>query len=84
MEPAQILDHFINDDEEYREVAQLFHTQLSGTLTQEETDKALTDTVRRVKKNSLEEKGRSVKDFQELQEILKEQKALDHLSITLE
>ena len=83
VKPAEILNHFINDDDEYREVAVVFHTRLSGSMTQEETDKAITDTVRRVKNNSLKAKGRQVRDFGELQQILKAQKELDSLHITL-
>ena len=83
MNPAAILSHFINDEEEYREVARMFNASLPGGLSEEEQDKAFTETVRRVKKNSLAQKGRQVQSFDELQKIVRAQKELDGLTLRL-
>ena len=82
--PAGILSHFINDEEEYKEVAALFHTTLQELSTREEKEKALEETVRRVKKHSLNEAGRKVSDMAGLQEIIRKQAQLDQLHISLD
>ncbi len=49
--PAQILNHFIEGEEQYREVAALFHASLSESLNNEEQRRALSETVsKRIKK----------------------------------
>ncbi len=82
LEPAGILSHFINDEEEYREVAALFNTSLPE-LTKEEREKAFSETVKRIKRRSLEEKSRQVSDISALQALVKEQAELDGLHISL-
>jgi DNA primase len=82
--PAGIVNHFINDEEEYKTVAGLFNTRLRGTMTREEQEKAFTETVYRVKKNSLDQKSRSASDMSVLQELIKEQAALNALHITFD
>ncbi len=82
LEPAGILSHFINDEEEYKEVAALFNTSLSE-LTKEEREKAFSETVKRVKRHSLEEKSRNVTEIAALQELIKEQANLNQLHISL-
>lgn len=81
---AGILNHFINDEDEYKEVAVLFNTKLTELPTKEEKEKALTDTVRRVKKNSLDVRSQKVQDMKELQEIVKQQALLGTLHISLD
>ncbi|MCI8506006.1 MAG: DNA primase [Lachnospiraceae bacterium] len=82
LSPAGILNHFINDEDEYKEVAALFNTSLSE-LTKEEREKAFSETVKRVKRHSLEEKLRNVTDISLLQKLMKEQRALNELHISL-
>ncbi len=82
--PAGILNHFINDEEEYRDVAQVFNTELPAGMTKEEREKAFLETVKRVKKNSLDAAGRSATDMATLQRIIKEQAALANLHISLD
>ena len=48
-----------------------------------EKEKALNETVIRIKRNSLEERSRKAADIKELQEIIQEQKKLDFLHISL-
>ncbi len=80
--PARILNSFEND-EEHKEAAALFNTPLSEALSGQEREKALNDTVIKVKKNSLINKANTINDLKELQENIKEQKSLEHLKITL-
>ena len=47
VEPAAILNHFINDEEQYKEVAALFNASLRESLGNEEQRKAFAETVRR-------------------------------------
>lgn len=84
LNPAGILNHFINDDEQYREVAALFHASLKESLSNEEQKKAFSETVLKVKKNSLDWASRQARDINELQQIIKEQAALRSLNISLD
>ncbi len=82
LEPAGILNKFINDEEEYREVAALFNTSLTE-LTKEEREKAFSETVKRVKRHSLEEQTRTTTDLAVLQRLIREQAELGGLHISL-
>lgn len=84
LNPASILNHFINDEEQYKEVASLFHASLQESLNNEEQKKAFSETVFKVKKNSLDEASRNAADIQTLQRIIKEQAALKTLQITID
>ncbi len=81
--PAEILNHFINDENEYREAARVFHTGLAEDMTQEERGRAFQETVVRVKKCSLDAASRKVQDVAQLQEIIKAQDSLKNLHISL-
>ncbi len=82
--PAGILNRFINDEEQYREVAKLFHASLQESLNNEEQRKAFSETVMRVRKNSLDHASRNATDIVELQRIIREQAALKTLQITID
>lgn len=82
--PAAILNHYINDEEQYKEVAALFNASLKESLNNEEQKKAFSETVVKVKKNSLDYASRHAADIQQLQEIIKEQGALKSLHISLD
>ena len=81
--PAQILNHFIEGEEQYREVAALFHATLSESLNNEEQRRAFSETVKKIKKHSLDVKGKTA-DIRELQEIIRQQSELAALNITLD
>lgn len=51
--PAKIMNHF-TDEEEHRKVASLFHTKIKELTTKQEQEKALKETIIRVKNNSIE------------------------------
>ena len=80
--PAEIIDHF-ESEEEHREVSALFNMPLRKEMTCSEREKALNDTVMRIKKNSLENRSRKAADVKELQEIIKEQHLLKSVHIYL-
>lgn len=84
MNPAQILNHFIGGEEQYREVAALFHASLSESLNNEEQKKAFSETVKKIKKNSLEIQSRKATDITQLQKIIKMQSELASLQISLD
>ena len=82
--PGEILNHFINDEEQYKEVAAIFNTKLKEGLTKEERNRAFRETVLRVKKNGLDYASRNVQDLAQLQRIISAQKALKTLNISLD
>ncbi len=78
--PAKIMNHF-TDEEEHREVAGLFHTMIRELSTPAEREKALKETVVRVKSNSIEEAGRNwnVADVEGMQRLMKAKSDLQNL-----
>ena len=80
--PAKIIDHF-ESEEEHRKVSALFNMPLREEMSPAEKEKALNDTVIRIKKNSLENRSRKAADMKELQEIIKEQQLLNSVHIYL-
>lgn len=78
--PARILNHF-TDEEEHREAASLFHTKIRELSTKEEQEKALKETVIRVKNHSIEEAGRTLDptDIRGLQKLMEAKKDLQKL-----
>ena len=82
--PAGILSRFINDEDQYKEVAALFNASLKESLNNEEQKKACAETVMKVRKNSLDTASRNAKDIAQLQEIIKQQAALKQLHISLD
>ena len=84
LNPASILNHFINDEDTYRQVAALFNANLKESLNNEEQKKAFSETIKKIKKNSLDAASRSARDIEELQRIIKEQAAIQNLHISLD
>ncbi|MFR1832678.1 MAG: DNA primase [Lachnospiraceae bacterium] len=84
LNPASILNHFINDEDTYRQVAALFNANLKESLNNEEQKKAFSETIKKIKKNSLDAASRNAKDIEELQRIIKEQAAIQNLHISLD
>ncbi len=80
MNPAQIINYF-SDEEEHKEVAGLFNTRLEELKTQEEREKALKETIVRVKENSYEVHSANLDatDISGLQRLVEAKKALDNL-----
>lgn len=85
--PAAIMNHF-TDEEEHREVAGLFHTRIRELSTVKEQEKALTETIIRVKNHSIEEATRNLDatDIAGLQRLMEAKRKLQspgelHISI---
>lgn len=84
--PAKILNHF-ESKEEQKEAAALFSLELSSEMGSKEKEKALNETVQRIKKNSLDKQSKEAieqNDIQTLQGIIKEQTGLQKLHISLD
>lgn len=80
--PAMIINYF-ESEEEQKEAAGLFHAKLDGDMSVQEKEKALNETIMRVKKNSLDYAGRNATDVETLQRIIREKAKLQNMHITL-
>ena len=78
--PAKVMNHF-TDEEEHREVASLFHTKIQKLDTKAEQEKALKETIIRVKTHSVEDATRNLDptDIMGLQRIMEAKRALQDL-----
>ena len=78
--PAQIMNHF-TDEEEHRRVAELFHTRIRELSTVQEQEKALKETIIRVRQHSLDEAAKNLEptDIAGLQKIMADKRALQDL-----
>ena len=84
IEPARVLNYFIEGDEQYREAAALFNARLDESLSNEEQRKAFSETIKKIKRFSLEERSKKASDIRELQEIIRQKSELNNLQLTLE
>lgn len=80
LNPAKVMNHF-TDEEEHREVASLFHTKIQKLHTKEEEEKALKETIIRVKNNSADHatKMLDATDIMGLQKIMEAKRSLQDL-----
>ncbi len=78
--PAKVMNHF-TDEDEHREVASLFHTKIQDLDTKSEQEKALKETIIRVKNYSVEEATRSLEptDMAGLQRLMEAKRSLQDL-----
>ncbi len=85
--PAKIINHF-TDEEEHREVSSLFHTKIRELTTVKEQEKALKETVLRVKSHSIEEATRNLEPtdmlgLQRLMEVKSKMQDIQKLHISV-
>ena len=80
--PAKIMNQY-TDPEDQNKIAELFNTKLKMEPSPEDNDKALTDIVRRVKEDSIEQQMNSTSDILKWQELIKEKGGLSKLHISL-
>lgn len=85
--PARILDHF-TEEEEHREAASLFHTRIRELTTPEEREKALKETMVRVKAHSIGEAAArldpaDIPGLQRLMEAKRQLQDLEKLHISI-
>lgn len=78
--PAAILSHYMAEGEDYGDIAELFSDGMAESLKESGT-KAFSETVRKIKKNSLDEKLKQAKDIGEMQKIIHEQAELANLCL---
>jgi len=83
LNPASIINKFIDEEENHKVVASLFNAKLQVDLSNEEQIKACEETIIRIKKSYLEYKSQTIKDLSELQEIINEKENLTKLKIKL-
>jgi len=78
--PAKVMNHF-TDEEEHRQVASLFHTRIQKLETKAEEEKALKETIIRVKNYSVEHATKMLDptDIFGLQKIMEAKRALQDL-----
>ena len=80
LNPAKVMNHF-TDEEEHREVASLFHTRIQKLDTKAEQEKALKETIIRVKNHSVEEATKHLEptDISGLQRLMEAKRSLQDL-----
>lgn len=78
--PAKIMNHF-TDEEEHREVAALFHSKIKELTTVSEQEKALKETVIRVKNYSIQMATAKLEptDMKGLQQLMEAKRGLQGL-----
>ncbi len=78
--PARLMNHF-TDEEEHREVAGLFHTKIRELSTKGEQEKALKETLIRVKNHSIEQAARELDaaDLNGMQRLMAAKRELQDL-----
>jgi len=78
--PAQIISLF-DGQEEQREAASLFHAQIKDLSTKADMEKALKETIIRIKRNSIEKRSASLDptDLAGLQQLVADKRSLQEL-----
>ena len=78
------ITYFVRTDDTLNSIANKFNTTIDEQLSADERNKAITETVKRLKRNSLDIQSRSASDLTKLQEIFRSQKELDNLHLDLD
>ena len=80
LNPAKVMNQF-TDEEEHREVASLFHTKIQSLHTKEEQEKALKETIIRVKNYSVDTATKMLEptDIVGLQRLMEAKRSLQDL-----
>lgn len=80
LNPAKIISMF-TDEEQQREIAGLFNARLKEVTTQSDKEKALKETIIRVKKNSMDYRSRHLDpaDMAGLQKLVADKKNVEQL-----
>ena len=80
--PGQIINLF-QEKEEQKLVAAIFNSDIAGIDDKNAREKALTETVVRIKRYHLDELSRRTQDLAGLQKIIRMKSDLQHLHISL-
>lgn len=80
LNPAKIISMF-EDEEEQREIAELFHARIHEIETKSDREKALKETILRVKQNSINYRSANLApaDIQGLQQLVADKRQLEKL-----
>lgn len=81
VKPAQIVSRF-EDEEEQKEIAALFQTNLKQEVTGKDREKAFNDILYKVKKTSIEEHLRTERDPEVFQKLMMDQIGLQKMHIS--
>ncbi|MCR5666853.1 MAG: DNA primase [Eubacterium sp.] len=84
--PADIVSHFQNEEEQ-RQIGELFHTELTAVESKEDRQKALKELVIKIKKGNIDQMstGEQSADMNNLMEIIKKEQELEQLkNITIQ
>ncbi len=86
--PASIVSHFASEEKQ-KEIAALFNARIHPVESRQDKEKALKETILRVKKNSIDNRSRNLDptDMAELQRLIADRKqleALEKLHISIE
>ena len=81
--PSDLINHFIEDEQEYKMISEIFHTNLEDSKDKVQKEKIMTDLVRKVKTDSLRAAGRDASDMNAFLELVKMQEQLRGLRISL-
>ena len=78
--PAKIVSMFENEEEQ-REIAGLFNARIPAATTKEDRDKALKETIVRIKENSINYRSKALAptDMEGLMKLVEDKKALEQL-----
>ena len=81
--PAAILSRF-TDAEEQKEIAGLFNARIHEVETKQDKEKALKETIERIKENSIDVRSRQSdpNDLTVVMQLINEQKELEKLKKT--
>lgn len=82
LNPASIINAYVGDAE-HSEVAALFSASLSDELSKTEREKALNDTVIKVKLNSIQDALNNITDARQMQELFMQQSKIKNIHISL-
>jgi len=80
--PAKIINTFTTE-EEHRQAALLFNTSIRDELSESDKERAINDTIKKIKANWCDEAAGKVTDFKELMEITKIKQGLKNLHISI-
>ncbi len=80
--PAAIINTY-STEEEHNEVASIFSRELNEGLSRQERQKALNDTVIKIKRNSIEDELSRTTDARRMQELIMSQMKLGNINIDI-
>lgn len=85
LNPAGIISMF-TDEEQQREIASLFHARIRAVESGKDREKALNETVRRVKQHSIEYRTKHLEptDTAGLQRLIEDRKSIAKLHISID